>query len=232
VSLVSGLLVGAALLLIAVAAALISRLFGEEDRPAAAAAVPEAPARRAAIACAGAAASAKLHPYRGLADCRIVRSAYGGDRLCRDACLGYGTCVELCPRDAIVADAAGRLRVTDDCDGCGLCAAECPAKAILMLPGQADHFVRCNSSAPARDRSAFCASACTACAVCLETAPSAGYSIRSGLAAVDYRARGDRRLAVRHCPVGCIVGVSDAEAEKKAGQGADNGLEWANRPAE
>jgi heterodisulfide reductase subunit A len=48
-------------------------------------------------------------------------------------CTGCGTCVKLCPYNAIRKDEQGVARVNDVlCKGCGVCAASCPEKAINM----------------------------------------------------------------------------------------------------
>lgn len=50
-----------------------------------------------------------------------------------DLCTGCGTCVKLCPYNAIRKDEFGIARVNDVlCKGCGVCAASCPEKAITM----------------------------------------------------------------------------------------------------
>jgi len=48
-------------------------------------------------------------------------------------CTGCGTCIKLCPYNAIQKDERGVARVNDVlCKGCGVCAASCPEKTIGM----------------------------------------------------------------------------------------------------
>ena len=48
-------------------------------------------------------------------------------------CSGCGTCIELCPYNAIQKDETGIARVTAAvCKGCGVCGASCPERAITM----------------------------------------------------------------------------------------------------
>ena len=48
-------------------------------------------------------------------------------------CSGCGTCIELCPYNAITKDEMGIARVTAAvCKGCGVCGASCPERAITM----------------------------------------------------------------------------------------------------
>jgi heterodisulfide reductase subunit A len=50
-----------------------------------------------------------------------------------DKCSGCGTCVEVCPYNAIQKDETGIARVTAAvCKGCGVCGASCPERAITM----------------------------------------------------------------------------------------------------
>jgi len=50
-----------------------------------------------------------------------------------DSCTGCGTCINLCPYNAIQKDERGVAKVNDVlCKGCGVCAASCPEKAINM----------------------------------------------------------------------------------------------------
>jgi heterodisulfide reductase subunit A len=50
-----------------------------------------------------------------------------------DLCTSCGTCVKLCPYNAIRKDDQGIARVNDVlCKGCGVCAASCPERAINM----------------------------------------------------------------------------------------------------
>jgi heterodisulfide reductase subunit A len=50
-----------------------------------------------------------------------------------DLCTGCGTCIRLCPYNAIRKDEQGIARVNDVlCKGCGVCSASCPEKAIKM----------------------------------------------------------------------------------------------------
>ncbi len=184
---------------------------------------------RAVIACAGPSASFRTHRYEGLADCRLVHKLYAGDRACKNACLGYGTCRAVCPLEAISEGADGNLRVDDLCDGCGKCAAECPTGAIRLVPREADYFVRCSARESSPSRLEICRSPCTACGECVHASADAGFSVSDGLASVDYHLTGDRSAAASSCPTGCIVALSKEGVDKNAFQGTDNGLEWQDR---
>jgi ferredoxin len=184
--------------------------------------------QKAVVACAGPESSRRLFNYAGLPDCRLAHLSYSGDRACEDSCLGYGTCRAVCPIGAIELSPEGIPTVGEDCDGCGICARECPTGAMKLISRDADVYVRCSSRAEASERESFCLDGCNACGVCAN-AVGAGFSIKSGLAAVDYRVRGDRRPAILACPRACIIPFYPSSSEKKAFQAADNRIEWTDR---
>ena len=45
-------------------------------------------------------------------------------------CVGCGTCVGVCPCDAIVEDGSVFRIISERCNGCGACAQECPVGEI------------------------------------------------------------------------------------------------------
>lgn len=188
---------------------------------------------KAVVACAGPSAGPLVFRYEGLADCRIVRSLYSGDRGCKDACLGYGTCRDVCPTRAIVLGPDGLPRVQQEyCDGCGRCAAECPSGSIRLVPKDADFVVGCSSRSAPDDRSRSCSVPCTACGICERLGFLEGFSVAGGLARIEYAKKaGNREKIARECPTGCIVPASAPERNKNAFQGSDNGLEWSERGA-
>jgi pyruvate formate lyase activating enzyme len=52
----------------------------------------------------------------------------------REECRACGRCLEICPREAISADAQGRRRIdAERCDLCGLCVQQCPAGALSLV---------------------------------------------------------------------------------------------------
>lgn len=52
----------------------------------------------------------------------------------KEYCVACGTCVKVCPRQAIsVPDGISAVVNPDRCIGCGLCARECPASVIRVV---------------------------------------------------------------------------------------------------
>ena len=51
----------------------------------------------------------------------------------RDACIGCGACVGVCPVSALTLDDDGKSECnTDLCISCGACAGTCPVEAITV----------------------------------------------------------------------------------------------------
>ncbi len=74
--------------------------------------------------------------YDGVRDCRAAMLLFSGSKLCPIGCMGLGTCVSVCPFDAITIGERGLPEVNKNlCTGCGTCVATCP-KAIIQLTSQ------------------------------------------------------------------------------------------------
>ena len=54
------------------------------------------------VACNGTCeAVERKYDYRGQKTCHAANLSYSGDKFCTFACLGYGDCMRVCPKDAI-----------------------------------------------------------------------------------------------------------------------------------
>jgi len=76
----------------------------------------------------GAAARAMTVISRDLLETEAIISVIDEEK-----CTGCGSCIEICPFNAISKNEAGKAEVTvAACKGCGNCAASCPENAISM----------------------------------------------------------------------------------------------------
>ncbi len=82
------------------------------------------------------------YDYLGINDCRAAALLSGGMKVCSVGCLGLGTCVKVCPFDALKMGPDG-LPVVDakKCTGCGTCERECP-KHIIKLSSVTRRILR------------------------------------------------------------------------------------------
>lgn len=72
------------------------------------------------------------YKYSGVEDCRMLSFVpNGGPKSCNSGCLGYGTCVKVCPFDAIhIVNGIAKVD-KQKCKACGKCIAVCPKHLIL-----------------------------------------------------------------------------------------------------
>jgi len=90
--------------------------------------------KRAVILCDAIPPSVPLR-YRtaGYTDCRTQNMVFNGNLACEHGCLGLGSCVKICPNDAIILR-DGKACISGSCTGCGFCVDICPKKLIVLVP--------------------------------------------------------------------------------------------------
>ena len=149
--------------------------------------------------------------YKGLQDCNAASILFGGDKSCQYGCLGLGSCIRVCPTDAISYDSENLVWVDKDkCISCEKCVAICPTNVIKMIPGDADVIVACNSNDKGKDTKSKCKVGCIGCQICNRKFPEAGYKITDYLSIVGYTQRGSgRNDAIEKCPTNSILALDD-----------------------
>lgn len=144
--------------------------------------------------------------YEGPADCTSLFILYGGDKVCTFGCLQQGSCIKVCPVDAIDYDDAGNVRVNKDtCISCGKCADICPTGVMKMIPYSADAVVACNSTDKGAAVRKYCTVGCIGCKICEKKSPEGGFVVENFLAHIDYSKKGERKEASKNCPPKCII---------------------------
>jgi len=147
--------------------------------------------------------------YQGVHDCRAAAQLFGGHKACPSACLGLGTCVKVCPFDAVVIGDNGLPVIDyDKCTGCGLCAANCPKK-VLHLVGAGNYIhVRCSNVEKGKDAKAVCRVACIKCGLCEKNCPHGAIKVlpKNGgtIAVIDYEKCNNCGICLNKCPTGAI----------------------------
>lgn len=150
--------------------------------------------------------------YEGIQDCNAMHSSFGGDKTCPYGCLGLGSCIKVCPVDAIVKTEQGYLEIDrDKCIACGKCIDVCPTGVIKMIPYSARQIVACNSKDKGGAVRKYCSVGCIGCKMCEKKSPEGGFKVENFLASIDYSADGSRAEAVEVCPAKCIIDLDVAD---------------------
>ncbi|MBN2532546.1 MAG: RnfABCDGE type electron transport complex subunit B [Spirochaetales bacterium] len=159
------------------------------------------------VHCRGGKTSAKYeYQYSGIKDCNAIYPLYGGNKVCKWGCLGLGSCISVCPVDAIDYDEENLVWVDKEkCIGCGNCIAVCPTGVMQFVPYKADVIVACNSKDKGPVVKKYCKVGCIGCMICEKQSPEGGFIVDSFLARIDYNATGERENAKKKCPPKCII---------------------------
>ena len=77
---------------------------------------------RAQVMCSGVLGAAKIkYHYAGAPDCTSAARLGGGDKLCPNGCIGLGSCVTVCPTNAISVKNGVAWVDPSLCSACGIC---------------------------------------------------------------------------------------------------------------
>lgn len=161
--------------------------------------------RQAAIVlCGGGNTQArKRFAYDGVVDCAAAAAVGGGDKACGYGCLGYGSCVRVCPVNAIAVNDGVAVVHANLCIACGRCVKACPRGIIRMVPVNRHIHVFCSSKDTGAVVRKVCSVGCIGCRIC--TKLSDGAIVMDGaLAVVNYDRPLDNDAVVEKCPGKCI----------------------------
>lgn len=164
--------------------------------------------RVAVVRCQGGRSQAKEKAiYEGIEDCVVVELLGGGAKACEYGCLGFRTCVEACPFDA--------MRMTEDrlpevieekCTACGRCVEICPRHIITLIPRRQRVYLGCVNRDKGKPVKDACEKGCIACGLCArpKITPS-GKVVMKGNLPLFPADWDDFHTAVEKCPDGCFV---------------------------
>lgn len=142
---------------------------------------------RAQVMCSGTGEYArKKYIYEGIDDCVAAAKIGGGDKLCKNGCIGLGTCVKACPFDAIVVENGVAVVDYSKCRGCGVCVSACPKGIIKLIPFDSKHWVGCMSVDDGKNTRLVCDVGCISCKICQKNCPSGAINVDNFVASIDY----------------------------------------------
>ncbi len=167
--------------------------------------------------------AAKQYYYNGVYDCASADILFGGDKACPYGCLGMGTCVGICPFDAIHITPQGVALVDPEkCTGCGKCVEACPKNIIKLIPGDKKVHILCSSHDKGGKVRKYCATGCIGCRRCVKEAPEGAVEMDDNLAVVNYQMDIPPEIA-DVCPMNTIVAVDQKGSSGDKGEVAAGG---------
>ncbi len=156
---------------------------------------------RAQVMCSGTSEYArKKYVYAGIDDCVAASKIGGGDKLCKNGCIGLGTCVKACPFEAIVVQNGVAAVDYSKCKGCGVCVSACPKGIIKLIPFDSKHWVGCMSVDDGKNTRKVCDVGCISCKICQKNCPSGAITVDNFVAKINYDKCTGCDTCVDKCP--------------------------------
>lgn len=158
----------------------------------------------AVVLCSGAAGVAEeKYTYYGVSDCNAAARLGGGQKQCRYACLGLGTCAKVCKFGAISLKNGVAKIDREKCTACGMCVNACPKHVIELLPYGSERIVKCKSQEKGPVVTKACRVGCIGCRICAKACPVDAITIENNLAKID----NSKCINCGECKVKCPRGI-------------------------
>lgn len=148
------------------------------------------------------------YEYYGIEDCRMMSFVPGGGpKSCNSGCLGFGSCVKVCPFDAIHVQDGVAVVDREACKACGKCIAICPKKLISLIPYRAKTAVACVSGDKGPVTMKACDTGCIGCGICVKNCPSQAVTVTDFHAKIDQEKCTGCGICAEKCPKKSIVKI-------------------------
>lgn len=169
----------------------------------------DAGARKVAkVLCKGTKANAlDKAEYFGILDCKAAVIVGNGPKSCEFGCMGFGTCVAVCPFDAIHINEGGVAEVdTEKCVACGKCVEACPKQIIEIKAENKSVIVECINKEKGKHVKVNCSVACIACGICEKNCKFDAIHVTNNVAKIDYDKCTECMVCTSKCPTKAISG--------------------------
>ncbi len=148
--------------------------------------------------------------YHGVDTCLAANMLAGGSKSCQFGCIGFGSCADVCPFDAIIIEGNHLAHIDPEkCVACGKCLDVCPKHVIQMVPKEQFVVVACNNLERGGYVKKNCAEACIACGICEKNCPFDAVHVKNNLAEIDYSKCTNCMICAEKCPTKSIVAEFD-----------------------
>jgi len=143
--------------------------------------------------------------YEGIEDCSAAQLVANGAKGCVYGCLSLGSCVRVCPYDAMGMNDNGLPVVFEEkCTGCGICVSECPRGILALVDTDAKIFLGCISKDRGPKVKKICSVGCIGCTVCAKKGPE-GITMEGWLPQIDFKKVREWPEANKICPTKSFV---------------------------
>ena len=177
--------------------------------------------------------AALLYDYQGITDCHSAAAVYQGPKECNYGCLGFGSCVQICPFGAIQMG-EDRLPVInyDLCTGCGLCVEHCPQQVLKLSKASQLVHVRCRNKDKGKTAKNVCTVACIKCKICEKNCPEGAIVVladaQGSVAVIDESKCTNCGLCVEKCPTKAIEKILSLAITQKQDKNISSGQKLPN----
>lgn len=146
------------------------------------------------------------YEYTGIEDCRMLSFVpNGGAKSCNYGCLGYGSCVKVCPFDAIHVENGVAVVDKENCKACGKCVEVCPKHLIELIPYDSKYVVACSSADKGPVTTKGCTVGCIGCSLCVKACPQDAVKVSDFHAKIDQEKCTGCGECARKCPKKAIA---------------------------
>ena len=143
--------------------------------------------------------------YDGVPTCGAASLIANGPIACNYGCIGFYDCIAACKYDAFAIAPNGMpVVIPENCVACKACVEACPRGLLDMVPVSAQVHILCSNLDKAKAVKEVCKVGCIGCTRCVKKCASGAFSMREGLAVIDYAGGEIGIEPVEVCPVEVI----------------------------
>ena len=152
--------------------------------------------------------------YIGIRDCRAAVLSGMNLADCDYGCIGLGSCVSVCPQNAIsIVDGVAVVNESL-CVECGLCVKTCPKGLIELVPVSKRVRVQCSNRDKGPQVKKVCSAGCLGCSLCSRQCAYDAIIVENNLAHVNYANCTLCGKCAEKCPVKVILPPVQEPAEE------------------